>query len=49
MVTLRPVPSDRVPPASAADCAEVPYSAFAVRGEDPHGFDGGGDIVGCEE
>lgn len=31
------------------DCDDVPYSNFAVRGADPHGFDGDGDGVGCEE
>ena len=30
------------------DCAEVAHVAFAVRGADPHGFDGDGDGVGCE-
>lgn len=30
------------------DCAEVPYVNFTVVGNDPHGFDGDGDGVGCE-
>ena len=37
------------PPPPDLDCAEVPYSGFAVRGPDPHGFDGDGDGVGCED
>jgi micrococcal nuclease len=36
------------PPPPDLDCADVPYSRFAVRGNDPHGFDGDGDGVGCE-
>lgn len=36
------------PPPPDLDCADVPYSGFAVRGADPHGFDGDGDGVGCE-
>jgi micrococcal nuclease len=37
------------PPPPDLDCAEVPYSNFTVRGDDPHGFDGDGDGVGCED
>jgi micrococcal nuclease len=36
------------PPPPDLDCADVPYSNFAVRGADPHRFDGEGDGVGCE-
>ena len=36
------------PPPPDLDCAEVAHVAFAVRGTDPHGFDGDGDGVGCE-
>jgi micrococcal nuclease len=36
------------PPPPDLDCADVPYSNFAVRGSDPHRFDGEGDGVGCE-
>src|SRR4029453_19065214 len=36
------------PPPPDLDCADVPYAAFAVRGTDPHRFDGDGDGVGCE-
>ena len=36
------------PPPPDLDCADVPYTAFAVRGADPHRFDGDGDGVGCE-
>jgi micrococcal nuclease len=36
------------PPPPDLDCADVPYAAFAVRGADPHRFDGDGDGVGCE-
>ena len=38
-------PYDRV---GDLDCADVPYSNFRVIGDDPHGFDGEGDGVGCE-
>jgi micrococcal nuclease len=41
-VCIPPTPPD-------LDCADVPYSNFAVRGNDPHGFDGDGDGVGCED
>ena len=36
------------PPPPDLDCADVPYSGFAVRGSDPHRFDGDGDGIGCE-
>jgi endonuclease YncB( thermonuclease family) len=36
------------PPPPDLDCADVPYRAFAVRGADPHRFDGNHDGVGCE-
>lgn len=36
------------PPPPDLDCADVRYSSFAVRGLDPHNFDGNGDGVGCE-
>lgn len=36
------------PPPPDLDCADVPYSSFAVRGTDPHRFDGEGDGIGCE-
>jgi micrococcal nuclease len=36
------------PPPPDLDCADVPHRAFAVRGADPHRFDGDGDGVGCE-
>jgi micrococcal nuclease len=36
------------PPPPDLDCADVPHSNFAVRGADPHRFDGEGDGVGCE-
>jgi micrococcal nuclease len=41
-VCIPPYPPD-------LDCAQVPYSNFTVRGNDPHGFDGDGDGVGCED
>lgn len=41
-VCIPPYPPD-------LDCDEVPYSNFTVRGSDPHGFDGDGDGVGCED
>lgn len=31
------------------DCADVPYTNFRVVPPDPHGFDGDGDGVGCED
>ena len=36
------------PPPPDLDCADVPYSRFAVRGSDPHHFDVDGDGIGCE-
>lgn len=30
------------------DCDEIPYSSFQVIGDDPHGFDGDFDGIGCE-
>ena len=41
-VCIPPYPPD-------LDCADVPYSNFPVVGRDPHGFDGDGDGVGCEQ
>lgn len=40
-VCIPPYPPD-------VDCRDVPYSDFAVRPPDPHGFDGDGDGYGCE-
>lgn len=37
------------PPPPDLDCDEVPYSGFRVVGRDPHGFDGDGDGIGCED
>jgi hypothetical protein len=36
------------PPPPDLDCADVPYTNFTVVGDDPHGFDGDNDGVGCE-
>lgn len=36
------------PPPPDLNCADVQYEDFAVRGSDPHGFDGDDDGVGCE-
>ena len=36
------------PPPPDLDCSQVPYTNFAVVGNDPHGFDGDNDGVGCE-
>lgn len=36
------------PPPPDLDRAGVPYSGFAVRRNDPHGFDSDGDGIGCE-
>jgi len=30
------------------DCGEIGYSNFSVVGDDPHGFDGDRDGIGCE-
>jgi len=40
-VCIPPYPPD-------LDCAEVSATNFAVTGNDPHGFDGDDDGVGCE-
>ncbi|MBG1240573.1 YifB family Mg chelatase-like AAA ATPase [Nostoc sp. NZL] len=31
------------------DCGEIQYRNFRVVGNDPHGFDGDGDGIGCEK
>lgn len=31
------------------DCPQIPYVNFRVLGPDPHGFDGDGDGIGCEQ
>lgn len=42
-------PSVCIPsPPPDLDCGEIPYTNFTVGGNDPHGFDGDGDGVGCE-
>jgi micrococcal nuclease len=40
-VCIAPYPPD-------LDCSDVPYTNFQVVGNDPHGFDGDADGVGCE-
>lgn len=30
------------------NCDDVPYKNIKVEGDDPHGFDGDGDGIGCE-
>lgn len=30
------------------DCGDIPFTNFTVVGDDPHGFDGDNDGVGCE-
>lgn len=30
------------------NCNDVPHKDIKVEGEDPHGFDGEGDGIGCE-
>jgi micrococcal nuclease len=40
-VCIPPYPPD-------LDCADVGVSYFEVTGDDPHGFDGDGDGIGCE-
>ncbi len=40
-VCILPYPPD-------LDCGEIRYSNFRVVGEDPHGFDGDNDGIGCE-
>jgi hypothetical protein len=37
------------PPPPTLNCSDVPYRWFAVRGPDPHGFDGDNDGYGCEQ
>jgi hypothetical protein len=42
-------PTVCIPPAPPdLDCPDIPYSNFAVRGADPHGFDADHDGIGCE-
>lgn len=36
------------PPPPDLDCGDVPHRGFAVRGSDPHRFDGDRNGVGCE-
>lgn len=36
------------PPPPDLDCRDVPYGRFQVVGDDPHGFDGDNDGIGCE-
>jgi len=40
-VCIPPYPPD-------LDCGEIGYSNFRVVGNDPHGFDGDKDGIGCE-
>jgi hypothetical protein len=40
-VCIAPYPPD-------LDCGEIGYSNFKVTGDDPHGFDGDKDGIGCE-
>ena len=40
-VCILPYPPD-------LDCGEIGYSNFRVVGNDPHGFDGDNDGIGCE-
>jgi hypothetical protein len=40
-VCIAPYPPD-------LDCYDIPYQDFRVIGNDPHGFDGNDDGVGCE-
>lgn len=38
-----------IPPGAAdLDCGDIQYRRFRVVGNDPHGFDGDGDGIGCE-
>jgi micrococcal nuclease len=37
------------PPPPDLDCGDIPYSNFPVLPPDPHGFDGDGDGIGCEQ
>ncbi len=42
-------PTVCIPPAPPdLDCPQIPHRRFTVVGEDPHGFDGDHDGVGCE-
>ncbi len=36
------------PPPPDLNCDDVPYRDFKVVGDDPHGFDGNDDGIGCE-
>ncbi len=36
------------PPPPDLDCKDIPYKRFQVVGDDPHGFDGDHDGIGCE-
>lgn len=36
------------PPPPDLDCPQIPHRRFAVVGDDPHGFDGDRDGIGCE-
>ena len=36
------------PPPPDLDCGDLSVSGFAVRGADPHRFDGNGNGIGCE-
>jgi len=40
-VCIAPYPPD-------LDCGEIGFSNFRVIGDDPHGFDGDNDGIGCE-
>lgn len=40
-VCMPPLPPD-------LDCGDISHRGFAVVGDDPHGFDGDGDGLGCE-
>ena len=43
-------PTVCIPPAPPdLDCADLPHTNFRVRAPDPHGFDGEGDGLGCED
>lgn len=37
------------PPPPDLDCKDIPYRNFKVLPPDPHGFDGDGDGIGCED
>lgn len=36
------------PPPPNLNCPDIAYRDFAVEGDDPHGFDGNADGIGCE-